>query len=198
MLDHFDACCTRVSEGGVSWESCSSLDLHGAWVAAFAATRGEDEQADVLVQAAEVARNRPGPRVIGWRLDEPPIEALVVALGVVVGDVLSDDCTEVVLAQEHELAEIFALDGAHEAFSVRVQVGLLGGSQMGVTPADRRSAQKAAVYSGSRSRRRKRLPLRKPSSASRRLLASWSIHAPCGWRMMPAISCGVSGERSRT
>jgi hypothetical protein len=62
----------------------------------------------------------PAPRGIGWRLDEPPLEALVVALGVVVGDVFSDGCAEVVLAQEHELAEAFAFDGPYEAFGVRV------------------------------------------------------------------------------
>jgi hypothetical protein len=68
------------------------------------------------------AADRSG-RVIGWRLEEPTLKALVVALGVVVGDVFSDGCAEVVLAQEHELAEALALDGAHEAFSVGVQVG---------------------------------------------------------------------------
>jgi hypothetical protein len=47
---------------------------------------------------------------------------LVVALGVVVGDVFSDGCAEMVLAQQHELAEAFALDGADEALSVCVQV----------------------------------------------------------------------------
>ena len=47
----------------------------------------------------------PSRRNIGWRLDEPTLEALVVAFGVVVGDVLSDGCAEVVLAQQRELIE---------------------------------------------------------------------------------------------
>lgn len=36
------------------------------------------------------ACDRSGPRVIRWRLNEPPIEALVVALGMVVGDAFLD------------------------------------------------------------------------------------------------------------
>jgi hypothetical protein len=76
------------------------------------------ESADALP-----ALDRSGPRVIGWRLDEPALEALVVALGVVVGDVFSDGGAVVALAEQHELAEAFALDGADEALSVRVQVG---------------------------------------------------------------------------
>ena len=67
-----------------------------------------------LVEAQEpadalAADDRPGPRGIGCRLDEPPLEALVVALGVVVGDVFSDGCAEVVLAQQHELVEPLTL-----------------------------------------------------------------------------------------
>jgi hypothetical protein len=71
------------------------------------------------------AIDRPGPRVIGWRLEEPPIEALVVALGVVVGDVFSDGRAEMVLAQQHELAETLALDGSHQRSAQAFQVGLL-------------------------------------------------------------------------
>jgi hypothetical protein len=56
-----------------------------------------------VVEAQEPAQalpadDRSGPRVIGWRLNESPIEALVVALGVVMGDVFSDGCAEMVLA----------------------------------------------------------------------------------------------------
>ena len=47
----------------------------------------------------------------------------MVPLGVVVGDVFSDGCAEMVLAQQHELAEALALDGPHEAFGLGVQVG---------------------------------------------------------------------------
>ena len=57
------------------------------------------------------AIDQPGPRVIGWRLNAPPIEALVVALGVVVGDVFLGGCAEMVLAQQHELGEAIAFDG---------------------------------------------------------------------------------------
>jgi hypothetical protein len=73
------------------------------------------EPADALA-----ANDRSGSRGIGWRLEEPPIEALVVALGVVAGNVFSDGCAEMVLAQQHELAEALAFDGPHEAFGVRV------------------------------------------------------------------------------
>jgi hypothetical protein len=61
------------------------------------------------------AADRSG-RVIGCLLNEPTLAALMVALGVVVGDVFSDGCAEVVLAQQHELAEALASDGPHEAF----------------------------------------------------------------------------------
>jgi hypothetical protein len=45
------------------------------------------EPADALV-----ADDRPGPHGVGCRLDELTLEALVVALGVVVGNVFSDGC----------------------------------------------------------------------------------------------------------
>jgi hypothetical protein len=44
-------------------------------------------------------------RAIGWRLNEPSLEALVVALSVVVGDVFSDGYAAAVLAQQHGLVE---------------------------------------------------------------------------------------------
>ena len=62
-------------------------------------------------------------RGTGLRLDEPTLEALVVALGVIVGDVFSDGCGEMVLAQQHEFVEALAFDGSHEALGVGVQVG---------------------------------------------------------------------------
>jgi hypothetical protein len=74
-----------------------------------------EEPADALA-----ADDRPGPRVIGCLLSEPTLKALVVALGVVVGDVFSDGCAEVVLAQQYELAEAFAPDGPHEALGIGV------------------------------------------------------------------------------
>jgi hypothetical protein len=88
------------------------------------------------------------------QLDQPPIEALVVALGVVVGDVFSDGCAEVVLAQQHELVEAFALDGTHKAFGVGVEIGTARRQADRRDPAERRSSRKAVVYGGSRSMRR--------------------------------------------
>jgi hypothetical protein len=76
------------------------------------------EPADALA-----AHDGSGTRGAGWRRDEPPIEALVVALGVVVGDVFSDVCAEMVLAQQDELVEALALDGTDEALGVSVQDG---------------------------------------------------------------------------
>jgi hypothetical protein len=75
------------------------------------------EPADALA-----ADDRSG-RSIGGRLDEPPLEALVVPLGVVVGDVFSDGCAEMVLAQQHELFEALALAGTDEALGIGVQIG---------------------------------------------------------------------------
>jgi hypothetical protein len=43
------------------------------------------EPADALA-----AHDGAEPRGIGWRLDEPTLEALMIALGVVVDDVFSD------------------------------------------------------------------------------------------------------------
>jgi hypothetical protein len=62
------------------------------------------EPADALA-----ADDLSGARGIGWRLDEPPIEALVIALSVVVGDVFSDRGSDMVRAQQHELVESLAL-----------------------------------------------------------------------------------------
>jgi hypothetical protein len=66
-----------------------------------------------VVEAQEAANalaadDRSGRRSIGWRLDESPTEALVVALGVVVGEVLADRGAQMALSEKDELAEALA------------------------------------------------------------------------------------------
>ena len=56
------------------------------------------------------------------RGDQPVVEALVVALEVIVLDELGDREAEVALAEGNELVEALGLDGEHEAFRERVQV----------------------------------------------------------------------------
>ena len=59
--------------------------------------------------------------------DQPVVEALVVALEVVVLDERRDRKAEVALAQRNELAEALGLDGEHEALRECVEVGAEGG-----------------------------------------------------------------------
>jgi hypothetical protein len=57
------------------------------------------------------------------RGEQPVVEALVVALQMVVLDELRDRDTKVAFTERDELVEAFRLDGEHEAFREGVQVG---------------------------------------------------------------------------
>jgi hypothetical protein len=96
----------------------------------------------VVQEAAEAlaARDRPsGIGVIvgrrGDRRDQSVVEALVVALDIVMLDELRDREPKVALAEGNEFVEAFALDREHEAFRKRVQIGLRAGSLRHLTPA---------------------------------------------------------------
>jgi hypothetical protein len=67
--------------------------------------------------------------LVGRRRDrgeQPVVEALVVALEMVVLDELRDRDADVALTERNELVEALRLDGEHEAFRDGVQVGASG------------------------------------------------------------------------
>ena len=66
--------------------------------------------------------------------------------------------------------------------------GELGGSLTACTPALCRISRNSTVNRGSRSWIKYRFPVRKPSSASLRLRATWLIPSPFASRVTPAIS----------
>ena len=57
------------------------------------------------------------------RSDQPVVEALVVALEMVVRDELRDRKAEMALTERNELVEAFALDREYEALRKGVQIG---------------------------------------------------------------------------
>jgi hypothetical protein len=85
------------------------------------------------------------------RGDQPVVEALVVALEMIVRDELRDRQAEVALTERNELVEAFALDREHESLRKAFKFGLRAGSLRHLMPVARRIARNASVNSGSRS-----------------------------------------------
>jgi hypothetical protein len=63
----------------------------------------------------------------GDRGDQPVVQALVVALEMIVRDELRDRQAEVALAERNKLVETFTLDRKHKAFRICVQMRAVGG-----------------------------------------------------------------------
>ena len=104
-------------------------------------------------------RDRRGGRCVvvdrrSRRRDQPVVEALVVALEMVVLDELGDRESKVAFAERDQLAQALRLDGQDEALRERVEFGLCAGSLRHSTPAVPTSARNSRVNSGSRSWRR--------------------------------------------
>ena len=60
------------------------------------------------------------------RVDDLVVEALMVALQMVMCDVVSNNGAKMVLSQQNHLIEALILDRTNKAFRVRIQIGTLG------------------------------------------------------------------------
>src|SRR5215475_5887458 len=83
----------------------------------------------VAQQATEAVSPYHMPRLTTtypFRRDESVVESLVIALGMIVGQVLADHIIEGAFTQYDHLIEGLLLDGAHESFAVGVQIRTAG------------------------------------------------------------------------
>ena len=82
-----------------------------------------------MVVAEEAAESRPARDLalaaadLGPRVNQCAVEALMVSLRVVVGQVVANHDAQVALAKDHEVVEALRPDRANEALGVSVQVG---------------------------------------------------------------------------
>jgi len=127
--------------------------------------------------------------VVGISGQEIATDTLMVAFGVVVGDVLANKMAQVRFAKDDEVNQALMPDRPHEALSVGVAVRALGwdgdagDAASGKEQLPLLRKQRVAVVNQELSAAQET----KPSSGSQRLRRTWTIHASLGSTQMPAM-----------
>ncbi len=134
--------------------------------------------------AADVAID--GRRSCGRERDDVA-EALMMALGMVVGDKLGDDRSQVTLAQGMMCGRHSCRIDRTNRSANALRLGLLAGSCTTWTPAEASKLSNCAVYRGSRSTIMWLKPRRGPATASVRWRATCAIRWPSARQVTSAM-----------